>query len=54
MDKNDCCILKYNIYRLQLGLLQHQDDNFATEHVEVVNSSTNNAQRVLQHVVVQQ
>ena len=55
MDENDCCTLHFEIYRLQLTLLQHQDDSLATDHhSEVVNSSTNNTQCVLHHGVVQQ
>ena len=29
MDKNDCCTLHFKICRLQLNLLQHQDDSLA-------------------------
>ena len=54
MDKNDCCTLYLIICRLQLNLLQHQDDSLATDHSEVVNSSTNNAQCVMHHGVAQQ
>ena len=42
------------ICRLKLNLLLHQDDNLSTDHSEVVISSTNNAQCVLHHGVVQQ
>jgi len=54
MGENDCCTLHLKICTLQLDLLQHQDDSLATDHSEVVNSSTNNAQCVLRHGVVQQ
>ena len=53
MDDNDCCNLKFKICILQLDLLQQRDESFATEHCKVVNSFTNNAQRVLHHGVVQ-
>ena len=53
-DENDCCTLKLKICRLQLDLLQHQDDSLVTEHFEVDNSSINNDQLLLHHVVVQQ
>ena len=53
MDENDCCTLTFKTRRLHLDLLQHQDDSLATEHYEVVNSSTNNAQHMLHHVVLQ-
>ena len=43
-----CCTLHFKI-RLQLNLLQNQDDSLATDHSEVINSSTNNAQCVLHH-----
>ncbi len=54
MDENDCCTLHFKRFRLQLNLLQNQNDGLATDHSEVVNSSTNNAQCVLRHGVVQQ
>ena len=54
MIENDCCTLHLKICRLQLNLLQNQDDSLAIDHSEVVNSSTSNAQCVLHHGVVQQ
>ena len=51
MNENVCCTLHFKICRLQLNLLQHQDDSLAIDHSEVVNSSTSNAQCVLQHGV---
>ena len=54
MNENECCTLHFKICRLQLNLLQHQDDNFAIDQSEVVNSSTSNAQCVLHRGVVQQ
>ena len=54
MNGNECCTLHFKICRLQLNLLQHQDDSLAIDHSEVVNSSTSNAQCVLHHGVVQQ
>ena len=54
MDENDCCTLHFKICRLQMNLLQHTGDSLPTDHSEVANSYTNNAQRVLHHGVVQQ
>ena len=54
MNENDCCTLHFKICRLQLNLLQHQDDSLAIGHSEVVNSSTSNAQCVVHHGIVQQ
>ena len=55
MNENECCTLHFKICRLQLNLLQHQDDSLAAiDHSEVVDSSTSNAQCVLHHGIVQQ
>ena len=53
MDENDCYTLHFKICRLQRKLLQYQNYSLATDHSEVANSSTNNAQCVLHHGVVQ-
>ena len=36
MNENECCTLHFKICRLQLNLLQHQDDNLDIDHSEVV------------------
>ena len=36
MDENDYCTLHFKICRLQVNLLQHQDDSLATDHSEVL------------------
>ena len=43
-------ILHFKICRLQLNLLQNQDDNLAIDHSEVINSSTNNCYLWMGHI----